>query len=77
MGNLSPNSTDLTSYAFGLFGDIDFVPYVLATAIGDLVPGFFFAFAGTLPAWYQIAALAAACVIAALLFWHTQAEGDG
>jgi uncharacterized membrane protein YdjX (TVP38/TMEM64 family) len=66
--------TDLTSYAFGLFADIEFGPYVLATAIGDLVPGFFFAFAGTLPAWYQIAALAMACVVAGILFWRSQTE---
>jgi uncharacterized membrane protein YdjX (TVP38/TMEM64 family) len=68
--------SDLTSYAFGLFADdIDLGPYALATAIGDLLPGFFFAFAGTLPAWYQIAALAAACVIAGVLFWRSR-EAD-
>jgi uncharacterized membrane protein YdjX (TVP38/TMEM64 family) len=68
--------SDLTSYAFGLFADdIDLGPYALATAIGDLLPGFFFAFAGTLPAWYQIAALAAACVVAGVLFWRSR-EAD-
>ncbi|HEX3653420.1 MAG TPA: VTT domain-containing protein [Rhizomicrobium sp.] len=68
---------DLISYAFGLFADIALGWYVLATAIGDLVPGFFFAYAGVLPVWYQIGALIAALAIAGLLFWHSRAEARG
>jgi uncharacterized membrane protein YdjX (TVP38/TMEM64 family) len=66
---------DLISYAFGLFADIELGLYALATAIGDLVPGFFFAYAGVLPAWYQIGALIVAFAIAGLLFWHSEAAG--
>ena len=46
-----------------------------ARAIGDLVPGFFFAYAGVLPAWYQVGALAIGLVIAGVLFWHSEASG--
>jgi uncharacterized membrane protein YdjX (TVP38/TMEM64 family) len=66
---------DLISYVFGLFTDIELGPYALATALGDLVPGFFFAYAGTLPAWYQIGALIIGLAIAGLLFWRAEAVG--
>src|SRR6185437_11502210 len=64
---------DLISYAFGLFTELGLGPYALATAIGDLVPGFFFGYAGVLPAWYQIGALAIGFAIAGVLFWRSQA----
>jgi uncharacterized membrane protein YdjX (TVP38/TMEM64 family) len=65
---------DLISYAFGLFADIGLGSYALATAIGDLVPGFFFAYAGVLPAWYQIGALIVGFAIAGILFWRSEAN---
>ena len=58
---------------FGLFAAIDLGAYALATALGDLVPGFFFAYAGVLPAWYQIGALVIGFAIAGLLFWRSGA----
>jgi uncharacterized membrane protein YdjX (TVP38/TMEM64 family) len=65
---------DLISYAFGLFTDLEFGAYALATAIGDLVPGLFFAYAGDVPGWYQIGALVFAVVVAGLLFWRLEAS---
>lgn len=65
---------DLISYAFGLFTEIDLGPYALATAIGDLVPGFFFAYAGALPIWYEIGAMTIALAIIGLLFWRSRAS---
>lgn len=65
---------DLISYVFGLFTELSLGAYTLATAIGDLVPGFFFAYAGTLPAWYQIGALALALVVAGILFWRSRED---
>jgi uncharacterized membrane protein YdjX (TVP38/TMEM64 family) len=65
---------DLISYVFGLFTDIALGAYALATAIGDLVPGFFFAYAGVLPAWYQIGALAFVLAVAGILFWRSRAD---
>jgi uncharacterized membrane protein YdjX (TVP38/TMEM64 family) len=67
---------DLISYAFGLFAAIDLGAYALATALGDLVPGFFFAYAGVLPAWYQSGALVIGFAIAGLLFWRSGAAGE-
>jgi uncharacterized membrane protein YdjX (TVP38/TMEM64 family) len=64
---------DLISYAFGLFTEIGLGPYALATGIGDLVPGFFFAYAGTLPIWYEIGAMVVAFSIIGLLFWRSLA----
>jgi len=64
---------DLISYVFGLFTDLEFGRYAVATALGDLLPGFFFAYAGTLPPWYMVGALFAALAIAALLFWQAEA----
>ncbi len=46
-------SVDMLSYALGLVSTISFRDYVLATAIGVAPFGFFFAYAGTLPVWYQ------------------------
>jgi uncharacterized membrane protein YdjX (TVP38/TMEM64 family) len=65
---------DLISYAFGLFTDIELGRYVLATALGDMVPGFFFAYAGVLPVWYQIGAVAVGLAIVGVLFWRSQAD---
>lgn len=46
-------SVDVLSYALGLISKMSFGSYVLATAIGVAPFGFFFAYAGVLPAWYQ------------------------
>lgn len=48
---------DLLSYALGLFSPLSWRKYLLATALGVTPLGFFFAFAGTLPFWYQLSAL--------------------
>ena len=61
---------DVVSYAFGLFTSIRMRWYVLATALGNFVPAFFFAYTGTLPVWYQAGAFAAGLVVIALLFQH-------
>lgn len=61
---------DVVSYAFGLFTGIGIGWYVLATALGDLVPAFFFAYTGSLPVWYQAGAFAAGLIVIALLFRH-------
>lgn len=63
-------SVDFISYIFALFTDIRMGPYVLATGIGDLVPGFFFAYAGTLPVWYEIGAIAMGLAVAAVFFFR-------
>jgi uncharacterized membrane protein YdjX (TVP38/TMEM64 family) len=59
---------DIVSYVFGLFTRIRLGPYLAATALGNLVPAFFFAYAGALPAWYQAGAFAFGLAVIALLF---------
>ena len=61
-------SVDLLSYALGLFSTMPWGQYVLATAIGVAPLGFYFAYAGTLPFWYQLAAVAAVFALAAFAF---------
>lgn len=57
-------SVDILSYALGLFSDMRWGSYVLATAIGVAPFGFYFAFAGTLPFWYQLIAIVLALGVA-------------
>jgi uncharacterized membrane protein YdjX (TVP38/TMEM64 family) len=60
---------DILSYALGLFSTMAWRPYVLATLIGVTPFGFYFSYAGTLPFWYQIAAMGGALILAtAILF---------
>ncbi len=63
------STVDFIGYIFGLFTPIDTVSYVLATGIGNLVPGFFFAYVGALPVWYDIGAVCAGVGVAGLLVW--------
>ena len=57
---------DLLSYALGLFSQLSWRKYLVATALGVTPFGFFFAFAGTLPFWYQLFALC--CVLLLVSF---------
>lgn len=57
-------SVDILSYALGLFSTMSWSSYVLATAIGVSPFGFYFAYASTLPLWYQIIAVAGAVALA-------------
>lgn len=60
---------DILSYALGLFSTMAWRPYMIATLIGVTPFGFYFSYAGTLPFWYQIAAMSGALVFAtAILF---------
>lgn len=60
-------SVDILSYALGLFSTIEWKPYALATLIGVAPFGFYFSYAGTLPFWYQIAAMGGAVALAAIM----------
>lgn len=60
-------SVDILSYALGLFSRMPWEQYVLATALGVAPFGFYFAYAGTLPFWYQIVAIAAAAILATVV----------
>ncbi len=53
---------DILSYALGLFSHLSWRTYVLATVLGVSPFGFFFAFVGVLPFWYQITAFAIALI---------------
>jgi len=61
-------TVDFISYVFGLFTKIGMSSYVLATGLGNFVPGFLFAYLGTLPLWYEIAVLIAGLSVVAALF---------
>lgn len=63
-------SVDFISYIFGLFTEIRMGPYVLATFLGDFVPGFFFAYVGTLPVWYEVGGIAVGLAAAAVFFFR-------
>lgn len=63
---------DLLSYALGIFSDMPWGSYVLATLIGVAPFGFFFAFAGTLPPWYQIGAFLGAFVLVTVVLTKYQ-----
>ena len=68
-------TVDFISYVFGLFTSMGMGSYVLATGIGNLVPGFFFAYVGTLPLWYEVATFTlGVAVIAALFFHHSRRQ---
>ena len=60
-------SVDILSYALGLFSTMPWGQYVLATMIGVAPFGFYFAYTGTLPFWYQIAAIAVAVILATVV----------
>ncbi len=57
-------SVDVLSYALGLFSAMPLGQYVLATLIGVAPFGFYFAYSGTLPFWYQLAAIGTAIILA-------------
>ncbi len=59
---------DLLSYALGLFSSLSWRKYLVATALGVAPFGFFFAFAGTLPFWYQLFVLCCALLLVSFLF---------
>jgi len=61
-------SVDILSYALGLFSTMPWGLYIIATAIGVTPFGFYFAFAGVLPMWYQVAAVGGALALATLVF---------
>ena len=60
---------DILSYALGLFSTMTWRPYVLATLIGVTPFGFYFSYAGTLPFWYQVAAMGGALVLATIVLF--------
>lgn len=67
---------DLLSYAIGLFSHMSWEVYVLATLIGVAPFGFYFAYAGTLPLWYQFIAVALALSLTSLIlyrYWRKEA----
>lgn len=61
---------DLVGYAFGLFTQMRLAPYVVATALGNLVPATVIAYIGVLPTWYQLGAFAAALAFIGFLAWR-------
>lgn len=61
---------DLLSYALGLFGTLTMGRYLAATVLGVMLFAFFFAYAGTLPLWYQLGALALAGVVVMIALVH-------
>jgi len=69
-------SVDILSYALGLFSRMPWKQYTLATILGVTPFGFYFAYAGALPFWYQIAAMVIALALAtvALLIYKIQRE---
>ena len=56
-------SVDILSYVLGLFSVMSWRQYILATAIGVTPFGFYFAYAGALPFWYQVLAMGAALIL--------------
>lgn len=65
---------DILSYALGLFSTMSWRPYMLATLIGVTPFGFYFSYAGTLPFWYQIAAVIGALVLATAIVFKYDAQ---
>lgn len=57
-------SVDILSYALGLASAMPLSSYLAATAIGVAPFGFYFAYAGALPFWYQAGAIALALILA-------------
>lgn len=57
-------SVDLLSYALGLASAMPLGSYLAATALGVAPFGFYFAYAGALPFWYQAGAIALALALA-------------
>jgi uncharacterized membrane protein YdjX (TVP38/TMEM64 family) len=66
---------DILSYALGLFSRMTWSSYVLATAIGVSPLGFYFAYAGALPFWYQLLAVVFALALAAVAFVRYGGQG--
>lgn len=60
-------SVDILSYALGLFSDIRWSSYVLATAIGVAPFGFYFAYTGALPLAYRIVSIVIAVLLATVV----------
>ena len=63
-------SVDILSYALGLFSRMRWSSYILATAIGVAPFGFYFAYAATLPLWYEVGAVALALLVATGVAWR-------
>jgi len=61
---------DILSYALGLFSNMSWRTYVLATAIGVSPLGFYFAYAGAPPFWYQIVAVGIALALTAAVVYR-------
>jgi uncharacterized membrane protein YdjX (TVP38/TMEM64 family) len=61
---------DFISYMFGLFTGIPLAEYALATALGDALPALFFSYVGTLPLWYEAAAIVGGLSVTGFLFWR-------
>ncbi len=61
-------SVDILSYALGLFSSIEWRSYMLATTLGVMPFGFYFAYTSTLALWYQIAAVGVVIALAAIVF---------
>lgn len=61
---------DFISYVFGMFTSMGIGSYELATGIGNFVPGFFFAYVGTLPLWYEITLFIIAVFLIVVLFFY-------
>ena len=57
-------SVDILSYALGLLSDMPWGSYTLATALGVVPFGFYFAYTGALPLMYRTAAVALAVLLA-------------
>jgi len=60
---------DILSYALGLFSQISFKSYFFATIIGVTPFALIFSYAGGLPIYYQLIALALAIIIFVLGLW--------
>ncbi|MBU6388577.1 VTT domain-containing protein [Patescibacteria group bacterium] len=63
---------DLLSYALGLFTDMPWRRYVLATLIGVAPFGFVFAYVGALPSWYQFLSFASILVLVSFMLLQYQ-----
>jgi uncharacterized membrane protein YdjX (TVP38/TMEM64 family) len=61
-------SVDILSYALGFASEMPWGAYVAATALGVAPFGFFFAYAGTLPLWWRVLAVAGAVLLATAVF---------
>ena len=59
---------DFISYMFGLFTRIPLGTYALATALGNVLPAFFFCYVGALPGWYKLLSIVGGPSLTPLFF---------